>query len=236
GKDWTPAADHPAAHPNARFTAPAAQCPSIAPNWEDPAGVPISALLFGGRRASTVPLVTQSTDWEHGVFLGASVSSETTAAATGAVGVVRRDPFAMLPFCGYNMADYFSHWLRLGEGADADKLPKIFYVNWFRKDENGRWLWPGFGDNMRVLKWVVERVQGKAEAVSTPIGWLPDKKSIDVSGTKVTEADLTELLEVDPELWKTEADRLEKHWEQFGDRVPEPLRDQLAQLRDRLGG
>ena len=235
GKDWTPQADHPAAHPNARFTAPAAQCPSIAPNWEDPAGVPISAILFGGRRATTVPLVTQSMDWDHGVFLGASVSSETTAAATGAVGVVRRDPFAMLPFCGYNMADYFSHWLSLSQVSSPDQLPKLFYVNWFRKDENGRWLWPGFGDNMRVLKWVVERVQGKADAVATPIGLLPETDGIDVNGTKVTQADLAALLEVDPERWKAEADSLEKHWEQFGDRVPERLRDQLAQLRDRLG-
>jgi len=233
GQDWTPDADRPAAHPNSRFTAPAAQCPSIAPNWEDPEGVPISAILFGGRRASTVPLVTQSLDWEHGVFLGASVSSETTAAATGKVGVVRRDPFAMLPFCGYNMADYFDHWLRMG--ADEDRLPKIFYVNWFRKGEDGRWLWPGFGDNMRVLKWVVERVQGKADAVTTPIGWLPDKLSIDVSGTQVTETDLAELLDVDTELWKAEAEALESYWEQFGDRLPDRLREQLIKLRDRLG-
>jgi len=233
GQDWTPDADRPAAHPNSRFTAPAAQCPSIAPNWEDPEGVPISAILFGGRRASTVPLVTQSLDWEHGVFLGASVSSETTAAATGKVGVVRRDPFAMLPFCGYNMADYFDHWLRMG--ADEDRLPKIFYVNWFRKGEDGRWLWPGFGDNMRVLKWVVERVQGKADAVTTPIGWLPDKLSIDVSGTEVTETDLAELLDVDTELWKAEAEALESYWEQFGDRLPDRLREQLIKLRDRLG-
>jgi len=233
GQDWTPDADRPAAHPNSRFTAPAAQCPSIAPNWEDPEGVPISAILFGGRRASTVPLVTQSLDWEHGVFLGASVSSETTAAATGKVGVVRRDPFAMLPFCGYNMADYFDHWLRMG--AEEDRLPKIFYVNWFRKGEDGRWLWPGFGDNMRVLKWVVERVQGKADAVTTPIGWLPDKLSIDVSGTQVTETDLAELLDVDTELWKAEAEALESYWEQFGDRLPDRLREQLIKLRDRLG-
>jgi len=226
GQDWTPDADRPAAHPNSRFTAPAAQCPSIAPNWEDPEGVPISAILFGGRRASTVPLVTQSLDWEHGVFLGASVSSETTAAATGKVGVVRRDPFAMLPFCGYNMADYFDHWLRMG--ADEDRLPKIFYVNWFRKGEDGRWLWPGFGDNMRVLKWVVERVQGKADAVTTPIGWLPDKLSIDVSGTEVTETDLAELLDVDTELWKAEAEALESYWEQFGDRLPDRLREPMA--------
>ena len=233
GQDWTPDADRPAAHPNSRFTAPAAQCPSIAPNWEDPEGVPISAILFGGRRASTVPLVTQSLDWEHGVFLGASVSSETTAAATGKVGVVRRDPFAMLPFCGYNMADYFDHWLRMG--AEEDRLPTIFYVNWFRKGEDGRWLWPGFGDNMRVLKWVVERVQGKADAVTTPIGWLPDKLSIDVSGTEVTETDLAELLDVDTELWKAEAEALESYWEQFGDRLPDRLREQLIKLRDRLG-
>ncbi len=173
GRDWAPGADEPAAHPNARFTTPADQCPIIAPEWDDPAGVPISAILFGGRRASTVPLVIESFDWDHGVFLGANVASEKTAAAEGAVGELRRDPFAMLPFCGYNMGDYFGYWLKVGRMTDADKLPRLFYVNWFRKDAYGRFVWPGFGENSRVLKWIVERLSGEAEATATPIGNLP---------------------------------------------------------------
>src|SRR5580704_13932222 len=203
GNDWTPASDTPAAHPNARFTAPAAQDPAIAPEWEDPSGVPISAILFGGRRASVVPLVVQSFDWEHGVFLGSIMASETTAAATGAVGKLRRDPFAMLPFCGYNMADYFAHWLRIGaEAPDRNVLPKIFYVNWFRKDENGKFLWPGYGENSRVLEWVFNRVADKAPAVDTPIGSVPTVESIDIDGLDVSPDDMEELLRVDNDGWR----------------------------------
>ena len=193
GQEWTPASDGPAAHPNARFTAPAAQDPAIASNWEDPAGVPISAILFGGRRASVVPLVFQSFDWSHGVFLGSIMASETTAAAAGAVGNLRRDPFAMLPFCGYNMADYFGHWLKVGAGAEQSKLPKIFYVNWFRKGPDGKWLWPGYGDNSRVLEWVFERVSGRGEAVETPIGHVPAPGAIEIEGTGLSKEDMDEL-------------------------------------------
>src|SRR6202165_4829858 len=189
-QDWTPASGTPAAHPNARFTAPAAQDPAIAPEWEDPAGVPISAILFGGRRSSVVPLITEAFNWEHGVFLGSTMASETTAAAAGAVGKLRRDPFAMLPFCGYNMADYFSHWLEIGKATDSSNLPKMFYVNWFRKDADGRWLWPGFGENSRVLEWVFERCAGAGEAVETPIGLLPAPDAIPTEGLDVPPSDM----------------------------------------------
>jgi len=233
GQDWTPDSDRPAAHPNARFTVSAAQDPAIAPEWEDPRGVPIDAFLFGGRRSSVVPLVHEAFDWDHGVFLGATMASETTAAATGAVGKLRRDPFAQLPFAGYHMGDYIAHWLRIGRREGA-KLPKIFYVNWFRKDQDGRWLWPGFGDNSRVLKWVFERCAGTAEAVETPIGLLPTPDALDVTGLDIDRADLEALLNVDPEEWKAELPSLREHLEQFGDRLPQEMRDQLAKLEARL--
>jgi phosphoenolpyruvate carboxykinase (GTP) len=235
GEDWTPAKGTPAAHPNARFTAPAAQDPAIAPEWEDPRGVPISAILFGGRRASVVPLVFQSFDWQHGVFLGSIMASETTAAAAGAVGRLRRDPFAMLPFCGYNMGDYFAHWLRLGAAADPDKLPKIFYVNWFRKDRDGRWLWPGYGENSRVLEWIFERVSGRADAVETPIGLVPSPGAIDIEGTSVSKEDMEELLRVDRDEWREEVPRIREHFAQFGDHLPKELAEAVDDLQRRLG-
>ena len=234
GHDWTPASDAPAAHPNARFTTPAAQCPSIAPEWEDPTGVPISAILFGGRRATNVPLVTESFDWRHGVFLGSIMSSEKTAAAAGNVGELRFDPFAMLPFCGYNMGDYFAHWLEIGEATDADKLPKLFWVNWFRRGDDGSFLWPGFGDNSRVLKWVVERVAGGGDAVDTPIGRVPGDGAIDTSGLDVDAATLAKLVEVDADSWHQELPHLEEHYRSLGDHVPTELREQLTELEKRL--
>jgi phosphoenolpyruvate carboxykinase (GTP) len=223
GDVWTPENDGPAAHPNARFTAPASQCPSIAPEWQDPAGVPISAILFGGRRRTTVPLVTQAYDWEHGVFLGSIMASETTAAQAGAVGKLRFDPMAMLPFCGYNMADYFAHWLAIGSRADESVLPKIFFVNWFRRDEDGRFLWPGFGENSRVLKWVFERVNGEAQAIDTPIGQLPTPEALDLDGLEVDDSDLAELLSVDEAGWKSAVPQIRDHYAAFGDRLPEAL-------------
>jgi phosphoenolpyruvate carboxykinase (GTP) len=234
GNDWTPASESPAAHPNARFTAPAAQCPSIAPEWEDPKGVPISAILFGGRRATNVPLVTEATSWRHGVFLGSIMSSETTAAQAGAVGKLRFDPFAMLPFCGYNMGDYFSHWLEIGAGADARKLPKLFWVNWFRKGDDGKFLWPGFGDNSRVLKWIVEEVEGTGDGVDTPIGRVPSPTAIDVSGLDVDAATLAKLVSVDAESWRQEIAQIEAHYASLGERLPEELRDELRELEKRL--
>jgi phosphoenolpyruvate carboxykinase (GTP) len=233
GNDWTPESGTPAAHPNARFTAPASQCPAIAPEWEDPNGVPISAILFGGRRASVVPLVDEAYDWQHGVFLGSIMGSETTAAATGQVGVVRRDPFAMLPFCGYNMADYWAHWLDIGERSGA-RLPRLFFVNWFRKDADGKFLWPGYGENSRVLKWVFERVAGTGEAVDTPIGRLPSAGAIDTEGLDVTPDQMAKLLKVDVEGWRKEIPDIEDFYNRFGDRVPEALRGQLSALEDRL--
>jgi phosphoenolpyruvate carboxykinase (GTP) len=234
GNDWTPASESPAAHPNARFTAPAEQCPSIAPEWEDPAGVPISAMLFGGRRSTVVPLVREAFDWEHGVFLGSIMSAETTAAAAGAVGKLRYDPFAMLPFCGYHMADYFRYWLETGARGEADKLPKIFYVNWFRKGEDGRFLWPGFGENSRVLEWVFRRCEGKADAVETPAGSLPRPEDINTDGLDVSEEDIAELLSVDPEQLRAELPSIREHFATFGDRLPAELRDQLERLEERL--
>jgi len=237
GQDWTPGSGTPAAHPNARFTAPASQDPAIAPEWEDPQGVPIDAILLGGRRSSTVPLVTQAFDWDHGVFLGSIMASETTAAAEGPVRV-RRDPFAMLPFCGYNMADYFAHWLSISARASADKLPKIFYVNWFRKDADGRWLWPGYGENSRVLEWVFQRVSGSADgrggAAETPIGWVPRPQDLDTEGLAVSADDLAELLKVDPDDWRAEIPLIEEHYAQFGDTLPSTLRDELVNLEKRL--
>ncbi|MFZ9427741.1 MAG: phosphoenolpyruvate carboxykinase (GTP) [Ilumatobacteraceae bacterium] len=230
GNAWTPETETPAAHPNARFTAPASQCPSAAPEWQDPAGVPISAILFGGRRRTTVPLVTQAFDWEHGVFLGSIMASETTAAQQGAVGNLRFDPMAMLPFCGYNMADYFAHWLSVGSKAEPSKLPQIFFVNWFRRDENGRFLWPGYGENSRVLKWVFERVNGAADAVKTPIGLLPAPGSLDLKGLDVSADDLGELLKVDSEGWKSALPQIKDHYAQFGPKLPAKLNAQLDSL------
>ncbi len=236
GEDWTPEAGTPAAHPNARFTAPADQDPAIAPEWQDPTGVPVDAILFGGRRAGLIPLVHEAFDWEHGVFLGSTMSSETTAAAAGAVGNLRRDPFAMLPFCGYGMADYFAHWLSIGRAGDPEKLPKIFYVNWFRKSSGGRWLWPGFGENSRVLAWVFERIAGEGAFVDTPIGRVPTPEGgLDVSGLDISSEALTELLRVDPQEWRDELPLIEQHYATYGDQVPAELRAQLAGLRDRLG-
>ena len=237
--DWrrqhcTPASGTSAAHPNARFTASASQCPSMAPEWEDPAGVPISAILFGGRRSSVVPLIHEAFDWQHGVFLGSIMASETTAAQAGAVGKLRRDPFAMLPFCGYNMADYLRHWLETGRATQADKLPKLFYVNWFRKGVDGRWLWPGFGENSRVLKWVFERVTGGGEAVETPIGLLPAPGALDTEGLGIDAGQLDEVFRVDVEEWRAEVSSIEEHFAVFGERLPQPLRDELADLAERL--
>ena len=235
GQDWVPGSADPAAHPNARFTAPASQCPAIAPEWEDPKGVPISAILFGGRRPSTVPLVHQSLDWEHGVFLGSIVGSEITAAAISAnIGQVRRDPFAMLPFCGYHMGDYFKHWLSIGTKTSTDKLPKIFYVNWFRKTTDGKWLWPGYGENSRVLKWVFERVSGEGKAVETPIGYMPTIDAIDRSGLDVSEADMNELLKVNKDEWLKEVSSIREYYTKFGDKLPKELAGQLDELEKRL--
>jgi phosphoenolpyruvate carboxykinase (GTP) len=234
GNAWTPETETPAAHPNARFTAPASQCPSMADEWQDPAGVPISAILFGGRRRSTVPLVTEAFNWEHGVFLGSIMASETTAAQQGAVGKLRFDPMAMLPFCGYNMADYFAHWLAIGSKSDSSKLPKIFFVNWFRRDENGRFLWPGFGENSRVLKWVFERVDGSVDAVSTPIGLLPAEGALDTKGLDIDSADLKALLDVDTDGWKEAVPQIREHFAQFGPKLPSKLTVQLDSLASAL--
>ncbi|MFC0042071.1 phosphoenolpyruvate carboxykinase (GTP) [Actinomadura rayongensis] len=234
GNDWTPESGTPAAHPNARFTTPAGQCPIIAPEWEDPKGVPISAILFGGRRASAVPLVTESFDWQQGVFLGANIASEKTAAAEGTVGELRRDPFAMLPFCGYNMGDYFGHWLKIGRSTDAEKLPRIYYVNWFRKNADGKFIWPGFGENSRVLKWIVERLNGRADAVKTPIGHLPTRAALDTDGLVIDDADLDTLLSVDGEVWKQEAALVPDHFNTFGDHLPKELWDEYNALVNRL--
>ncbi|MEI6446310.1 MAG: phosphoenolpyruvate carboxykinase (GTP) [Actinomycetes bacterium] len=235
GNDWTPDSETPSSHPNARFTVAAAQDPAIAPEWEDPEGVPIDAILFGGRRSGVVPLVHEAFDWEHGTFLGATMSSETTAAAAGAMGVLRRDPFAQLPFAGYNMADYAGHWLKIGRSTEASKLPRIFYVNWFRKDADGRWLWPGFGENSRVLEWVFRRCDGQADGVETPIGFLPQVGDINTDGLDISGADLAELLKVDPAEWKAELPSIEEHLDSLGERLPQEMRDQLAALSQRLG-
>lgn len=234
GDDWTPADDRPAAHPNARFTAPASQCPSIAPEWEDPKGVPISAILFGGRRATNVPLVTEAFDWQHGVFLGSIMSSEKTAAAAGTVGELRFDPFAMLPFCGYNMGDYFAHWLDIGRATDTSNLPKLFWVNWFRKGEDGSFLWPGYGDNSRVVKWVIERVSGTGKTVDTPIGRVPTTDAIDTTGLTVEAATMAEILDVNADAWREEIPQIEAHYERIGEHLPDELRDELRELEKRL--
>jgi phosphoenolpyruvate carboxykinase (GTP) len=234
GNDWTPESDGPSSHPNARFTTPAGQCPVIAPEWEDPAGVPIDAILFGGRRMTAVPLIAEAYDWDHGVFMGATIASETTAAAAGATGQLRRDPFAMLPFCGYHMGDYFGHWSDLGRKADQTKLPKIYTVNWFRRGDDGRFLWPGFGENGRVLKWIVERATGDAGAVDTPVGRVPIREELDLDGVDVPEADLDELFEIDRSTWSAEADAIEEYFGIFGAKLPEALSHQLGLLRERL--
>jgi phosphoenolpyruvate carboxykinase (GTP) len=234
GNDWTPDSATPAAHPNARFTVPAAQTPVIAPEWEDPAGVPISAILFGGRRASAVPLVTEARDWQHGVFLASNVASEGTAAAENAIGELRRDPFAMLPFCGYNMGDYFGHWLKMGATHDAEQLPRIYFVNWFRKDERGKFVWPGYGENSRVLKWIAERLDGVAEATETPIGRVPTKASLDTSGLSLSDQQLSLLLTVDPEIWTQEASLIPEFYGKFGEHTPQALWDEYHALVARL--
>jgi phosphoenolpyruvate carboxykinase (GTP) len=234
GEDWTPDSATPSSHPNARFTTPASQCPVMAPEWEDPAGVPIDAILFGGRRETAVPLVAEAYDWSHGVFMGATIASETTSAAGGAIGVLRRDPFAMLPFCGYHMGDYFGHWLDIGEKADAGKLPRIFTVNWFRKASDGRWLWPGFGENSRVLAWVFDRCDDQVAATDTPVGRLPVTADLQLDGLDLADDDLTELLRVDPDVWEREAASIEEHLERFEPKLPAALRSELQLLRDRL--
>jgi phosphoenolpyruvate carboxykinase (GTP) len=236
GHEWSPESNEKAAHPNSRFTAPAAQCPVIDPDWENPAGVPISAILFGGRRATAVPLVLESFDWQHGTLLGASVSSEMTAAAAGEIGKIRHDPFAMLPFCGYNMADYFAHWLKIGQQSSKNKLPRIFAVNWFRKDKDGKFLWPGFGDNSRVLKWVFERVSGQAEdkAVKSPIGYLPSVNCLDTKGLHLSKETMMSLLSVDVKAWLDEVDGMNLYLKQFGDRLPKGIQEELNALQGRL--
>lgn len=234
-QDWAPGAEKPAAHPNARFTAPASQCPVIAPEWEDPAGVPISAILVGGRRKTTIPLVHESFDWQHGIFMGSIMGSEITAAViSDKIGQVRRDPFAMLPFIGYHVGDYLQHWLDIGDQTEADKLPKIFYVNWFRKDESGKWLWPGFGENSRVLKWIVERVCGTGKAMKTPIGMMPTEDAIDVDGLDVSKEDMHELLLVKKDEWLNEVESIREHYKLYGEKLPKELLHQLDALEARL--
>ncbi|HET9123661.1 MAG TPA: phosphoenolpyruvate carboxykinase (GTP), partial [Solirubrobacteraceae bacterium] len=235
GNDWTPASETPAAHPNARFTVPAANCPSIASEWEDPEGVPIDAIMFGGRRASVVPLVHEARDWAHGVFMGSIMSSETTAAQAGEVGKLRFDPMAMLPFCGYHMGDYFAYWLKVAEREGA-QLPKVFYVNWFRKDEEGRFMWPGFGENSRVLSWIFGRITGEAEAVETAIGFVPPvgEKGIDRTDLDVSDEAMARLLEVDTGGWLSQLPQISEHYARFGDKLPAALREQLHSLEQRL--
>ena len=235
GKDWTPDSDEPSSHPNSRYCTPIKPCPILAPEYDDPQGVPIDAILFGGRRKTTIPLVTEARDWTHGTFMGATLSSETTAAATGAVGVVRRDPMAMLPFIGYNAGDYFNHWITVGKDNDAAKLPRIFYVNWFRRDEDGGFLWPGFGENSRVLKWIVERIDGQADAVETPIGHVPTPESLDTEGLDMTPAHLAAALSVDAEEWKDELPQIAEWFEKFGESLPAVLWTELDGLKARLG-
>ncbi|MGQ9623275.1 MAG: phosphoenolpyruvate carboxykinase (GTP) [Candidatus Caldatribacteriaceae bacterium] len=233
-QDWTPASSRKAAHPNARFTVSITQCPVVPPDWDNPGGVPIDIIVLGGRRTTTIPLVFEAYSFEHGIFLGATQSSETTAAALGQVGNLRRDPFAMLPFCGYHMGDYFSHWLKMSTRLGSN-APRIFYVNWFRKSPNGRWLWPGYGENSRVLKWMCERVENRKEAIATPIGLLPRIEDLDLRGLDIPSEDLQELLHVDESAWRAEVEDIERHFAQFGDRLPEELKKQLKELRERLG-
>jgi phosphoenolpyruvate carboxykinase (GTP) len=236
GREWTPQAEEKAAHPNSRFCTPIAQCPTLAPEWDDPAGVPIDALIFGGRRRDTIPLVTEARDWNHGVFLGATLSSETTAAATGQVGVVRRDPMAMLPFIGYHVGDYLQHWVDIGKSADAGALPTVFYVNWFRRDENGSIVWPGFRENIRVLKWAIDRIEGSASADETAIGRLPTPQSLDVDGLGLDPADLDVALAVKADEWRAELPGIEEWFAKVGDKLPSTMRDELDALKHRLDG
>jgi phosphoenolpyruvate carboxykinase (GTP) len=234
GRSWTPDNGELSSHPNSRYCTPIEQCETKAPEWDDPNGVPLDAIFFGGRRRDTIPLVTEARDWQHGVFMGATLSSETTAAAVGQVGVVRRDPMAMLPFIGYHAGDYFAHWIEVGKQADAVKLPKVFYVNWFRRDEDGKFVWPGFGENIRVLKWAIERIEGRAAAIDTPIGRVPTPDSIDTAGLSMTQADLASALEVDLEQWRAEVPAIEEWFAKIGDKVPSSLRDELESLKLRL--
>lgn len=234
GHEWTPDSDENAAHPNSRFTAPTSQCPVVDPDWENPKGVPISAIIFGGRRSTTVPLVYQALNWQHGTFVGSAVSSEMTAAAVGVVGKIRHDPFAMLPFCGYNMGDYFKHWLEMGKRTSSDKLPKIFYVNWFRKDKDGKFLWPGFGDNIRVMKWIFGRCDGTADARKTAVGYVPTKESLDLSGLNIPDRNLEKILSIDKDEWCEEAKEMENYYKKFGDRLPSELMQELDNLESRL--
>jgi phosphoenolpyruvate carboxykinase (GTP) len=234
GNDWTPDSGRPSSHPNSRFTAPAKQCPVIDADWENPKGVPISAFLFGGRRGSVVPLVNEAYDWNHGVYMGSACASETTAAAAGAVGKLRHDPFAMLPFCGYHMGDYFGHWIQIGRMSTQDKLPKIFFVNWFRKDENGKFIWNGYGDNIRVLKWILERVSGTGKYIDTPIGRLPAEGALDVKGLDITPENLKKVFEIKKEDWIEEVKEMREYYKIFGDRLPKELAAELDKIEERL--
>jgi phosphoenolpyruvate carboxykinase (GTP) len=233
-QDWTPESGELSSHPNSRFCTPAAQCPIIAPEWESPDGVPISAIFFGGRRKTTIPLVMQSRDWNHGVFMGATLSSETTAAATGAVGVVRRDPFAMLPFIGYHVGDYIKHWIGIGKKTSADKLPKIFYVNWFRRAKDGSFLWPGYGENSRILKWAIERIEGEADAIETPLGFAPAAGSIDVEGLAVSAEAMVDALHVDKGEWQAELPLIDEWFTKIGEKLPKEMGVELERLRSNL--
>jgi phosphoenolpyruvate carboxykinase (GTP) len=235
GNEWTPTNGKKGAHPNSRFTAPASQCPVIDPDWQNPEGVPLAAILFGGRRPSTIPLVNEAFDWEHGVFMGSACGSETTAAALGQAGVLRRDPFAMLPFCGYNMGDYFAHWLSFAQRTDRSKLPKVYFVNWFRKSADGKFLWPGYGENSRVLKWICERVEGTGKGQKTPIGNIPTPDALDVSGLNIPADNLKQLLAVDSEGWKKEVADVAPNYAKFGTHLPKALNEQLDGLKKRLG-
>jgi phosphoenolpyruvate carboxykinase (GTP) len=234
GEPWTPASGTKAAHPNGRFTAPIKQCPIVDPAWEDPKGVPISAIIFGGRRSHTVPLVYESFNWQHGTFIGAAVSSETTAAAKGEVGKLRHDPFAMLPFCGYNMGDYFAHWLKMGKSAKVENLPHIFHVNWFKKSKTGQWLWPGYGQNVRVLKWIFERCDAVDHADTTPIGYVPRKNALDLSDLEISEENLKDLFHIDKIQWREEVAELRKYFSIFGNKLPDGIKEELNNLEQRL--
>jgi phosphoenolpyruvate carboxykinase (GTP) len=235
GNEWTPTSGKKGAHANSRFTAPASQCPVIDPDWQNPEGMPLSAILFGGRRPSTIPLVNEAFDWEHGVFMGSACGSETTAAALGAAGVLRRDPFAMLPFCGYNMGDYFAHWLSFAQKTDRAKLPKVYFTNWFRKSADGKFLWPGYGDNCRVLKWICERIAGTGKAQETAIGNLPTPDALDLSGLDISDDDVKALTSVDKDGWKIEIEDVAENYKKFGAHLPKQLAGQLDGLRKRLG-